>query len=235
MDFVDALPKWSRRLIRGSLERRGLIAISRGEAKRVWIDVGAHLGEGTLDEALRDPNLLVYAFEPNWALARRIMARAANFVVLPMAVSDTDGFADFFINIADGTSSLARMEESGIAHWKHSRFAVKSTVTVQTIRLDTFMALADLRTIDYLKIDAEGVDLKVVKSAGDRLRDINKITLEVDIGPDRLYEGAPGHREVVDFMLQSGFESVGSDQQNFGLQENLTFAACHATRAEVRP
>lgn len=150
-----------------------------------------------------------------------------------MAVSDSDGYADFFINTRDGASSLARMEDSGIAHWKHSKFAVKSTVVVQTIRLDTFMDLASLRMIDYLKIDAEGVDFRVVKSAGDRLRDIHKITLEVDIAQDRLYQGAPGHDEVVEFMRNSGFDPVGSEQQNFGLQENLTFAARQAKRAEA--
>jgi FkbM family methyltransferase len=225
MDLVAALPQWSRRLARNYLKRRGLIAVSPGKARRVWIDVGAHLGEGTLDEALRDPNLLVFAFEPNWALARQIMGRAANFVVLPMAVSDSDGRADFFVNARDGASSLARMEESGLTHWKHSEFAVKSTVVVQTVRLDTFMKLADLRTIDYLKVDAEGVDLRVIQSAGERVRDIKKITLEVDIGPDRLYQGAPSHDDVLDFMQKQGFELTGSDQQNFGLQENLTFTA----------
>lgn len=235
MDLVAALPKWSRTFLRNYLEKRGLIAVSRGQVKRVWIDVGAHLGEGTLDAALRDPNLLVFAFEPNWELARQIMGRAANFVVLPMATSDTDGFSEFFINARDGASSLARMEESGTAHWKDSKFVVKSTVVVQTIRLDTFMDLTKLRMIDYLKIDAEGLDLRVVQSAGDRMLDIKKIMLEVDIGPDRLYQGAPGHDEVVDFMINRGFVLVGSDQQNHGLQENLTFAACHATRMEVRP
>lgn len=232
MDLVRALPKWSRRLIRNYLEGRGLIAVSRSEASRVWIDVGAHLGQGTLDEALRDPTLLVFAFEPNWKLARQIMGKAANFVVLPMAVSDSDGFAEFFINTADGSSSLVKMEAAGMAHWEHSHYAVESTTVVQTIRLDTFMRLANLRTIDYLKIDAEGVDLRVVQSAGDRLRDIKKIVLEVDIAPDRLYEGAPSHAEVMDFMENNGFRLAGSEQQNWGLQENLTFAACPAYESE---
>lgn len=223
MDWVAAAPKWLRRLVRNYLKSRGLVSLSRSETSRVWIDVGAHLGEGTISEAVRDSNLLVFAFEPNWKLARQIMGRAANFVVLPMAVSDSDGFAEFFINAADGSSSLVKMEEAGIAHWKHSHYAVESTSVVQTIRLDTFMRLANLRTVDYLKIDAEGVDLRVVQSAGDRLRDIKKIVLEVDIAPDRLYEGAPTHAEVMDFMEKNGFRLAGSEQQNWGLQENLTF------------
>jgi len=226
MDAVAILPGWSRRLVRGYLENRGLRPVfDRAKVDTIWIDVGAPLGEGTLDVALRNPNILVYAFEPNWVLARQIMACAANFVVLPIAVSDVDGYADFFINACDGSSSLQRMEESGKVHWKDFDYTVKSKVVVQTIRLDTFMKLADIRSIDYLKVDAEGADLKAIQSAGDRLKDIKRIMLEVDIAPDRLYEGAPNRAEIMDFMRKSGFELVDSESQNAGRQENLTFAS----------
>ena len=187
--------------------------------------MGAHLGEGTLNAATHNPNLLVFAFEPNWVLARQIMGRSANFVVLPMAVSDSDGYADFFINASDGSSSLVRMAESGMRHWEDFNYRVTSKIVVQTIRLDTFMNLVDLRTVDYLEIDAEGVNLRVVKSAGDRLKDIKKIMLEVDIAPDPLYQGAPAHDEVMSFMTESGFALVDCESQNADRQENLTFTS----------
>lgn len=226
MDPVAILPKWSRRAVGNYLERRGLRPIfDRGKVDTIWIDVGAHLGQGTLDAALCNPKLLVFAFEPNWTIARQIMARAVNFVVLPMAVSDVDGYADFFINASDVSSSLVRMQESGVAHWKDFDYTVKSKVVVQTIRLDTFMRVAGLRKVDYLKVDAEGIDLRVIQSAGDRLKDVKRITLEVDTAPDRLYEGAPDHDEVVDFMIKRGFELVDTSSQNLGRQENLTFSS----------
>ena len=119
MDPVVIIPKRLRRVVRNYIESRGFISVfDASKVDTFWIDVGAHLGEGTLGVALHNPNVLVYAFEPNWVLARQIMARAANFVVLPMAVSDVDGYADFFINACDGSSSLQRMEESGKVHWK---------------------------------------------------------------------------------------------------------------------
>jgi FkbM family methyltransferase len=226
MDPVALMPKRLRQIARNYIERRGLRPIfDRGKCDTVWIDVGAHLGEGTLEAATRNPKLLVFAFEPNWALARQIMGRAANFVVLPMAVSDSDGFADFFINACDGSSSLVKMAEAGLSHWKDFDYTVKSKVVVQTIRLDTFMELADLSNVDYLKVDAEGTDLRVIQSAGKRLKDIKRVMLEVDVAPDRLYEGAPSRDEVIDFLTESGFRLVGSESQNAGRQENLTFSA----------
>jgi FkbM family methyltransferase len=225
MDPMSMLPKWFKRVVREYVERRGFTRVlDRNNVNAIWIDVGAHLGEGTLDAAFDDPTLLVFAFEPNWNLARRIMGRAANFVVLPMAVSDTDGFAEFYINSNDASSSLVAMEDSGLAHWKDLDLTVQSKIVVPTIRLDTFMKLSDLGGIDHLKVDAEGVDLKVVQSAGDRLKDIREIKLEVDVAPDRLYQGAPHRDEVIGFMRGRGFSHIHTETQNDGRQENLTFA-----------
>lgn len=224
MGPIAILPRWVRRMGREYLERRGFTRVlDRTKIDKIWIDVGAHLGETTLNAAFENPRLLVFAFEPNWALARRIMARAANFVVLPMAVSNCDGLAEFFISCCDGSSSLARMEESGLDHWKEFDLTVQSTTLVQTIRLDTFMRLCELPSVDYLKVDAEGADLKVVQSAGDRLKDIREIKLEVDVAPNRLYRGAPSRDEVVKYMLNCEFKLTGSETQNEGRQENLTF------------
>jgi FkbM family methyltransferase len=225
MDPIAILPERLKRKAREYIERRGFTrTFDRTKVDKVWIDVGAHLGQGTLDAARANPRLLVFAFEPNWALARQIMARAVNFVVLPMAVSDNDGFAEFFVNSSDQSSSLVTMEAPGIAHWKDLDLTVQSKVVVPTIRLDTFMKLSDLRKVDYLKVDAEGVDLKVVQSAGERLQDIQQIKLEVDIAPDRLYSGAPSRDEVIAFMLKRGLDLIESEIQSDGRQENLTFA-----------
>jgi FkbM family methyltransferase len=225
MDPIAILPGRFKRIAREYIERRGFTRVfDRAKVDKVWIDVGAHLGQGTLDAARENPGLLVFAFEPNWTLARQIMARAVNYVVLPMAVSDNDGFAEFFVNASDQSSSLVTMEAPGIAHWKDLDLTVQSKVVVPTIRLDTFMKLSDLRTVDYLKVDAEGVDLRVVRSAGDRLRDIRQVKLEVDIAPDRLYSGAPSREEVITFMLNRGLKLIEAEIQSDGRQENLTFA-----------
>jgi hypothetical protein len=63
----------------------------------------------------------------------------------------------------------------------------------------------------------------LVKSAGDRLHDIAKITLEVDITPIRLYAGAPSKDEVVGFLKHFGFSLVSAEAQSNAQEENLTF------------
>jgi hypothetical protein len=61
------------------------------------------------------------------------------------------------------------------------------------------------------------------RSAGSRLQDIAKITLEVDIKPVPLYAGAPSKDEILTFLREAGFSLVSVEQQNHGQEENLTF------------
>jgi FkbM family methyltransferase len=226
MNFMPAMPNWVRRIGLEYLNKRGLTLVSNRErVETIWIDVGAHLGQDTLDAALKNPCLLVFAFEPNWALARQIMARVANFVVLPIAVSDTDGVAKFFINAEDGSSSLCEIDEQNT--WKGpgapSDIRVTAELLVPTIRLDTFMASAALGTVDYLKIDAEGADFRVIQSAGDRLKDIREVKAEVEVSESRSYKGSASREQMIAFMRKRGFTLTATESQNQGRQQNLTF------------
>lgn len=190
----------------------------------VWIDVGAHHGEHTIGTAQGNPGLTIYAFEPNLRVASFLFGRAQNYVVLPMAVAETDGCSQLHVNSCDSASSLLVMDEDARRSWKGGDgLHEESIVTVPTIRLDTFMSIVGISRVDFLKIDAQGNDLAVVRSAGPRLRDIRKITLEVDITPKRLYQGAPSKQEVLSFMQGAGFRLVSEEQQSYEQEENLTF------------
>lgn len=191
----------------------------------LWIDVGAHSGQNTFHVARDNPKVMVYAFEPDWRLASKLMGRLANFVVIPFAVSETNGLAEFSINDADGTSSLLPFNPAALQSDWRSIAGLKTarSVTVPTIRLDTFMESMDLPQIDYLKIDTQGADFMVVKSLGDRIRDVRKIMLEVDVMQTRLYQGSSGKDEIVCYMLAHGLELIASESQTDGKEENLVF------------
>ncbi len=118
-----------------------------------WIDVGAHRGEKTLSAAQSNPALRVYAFEPNLHLALQLVGMAPNFIVLPMAVAEKNGAADFYLNSYETASSLLPMDPQGLERW----------------------------------IDG---DLDVVRSAGNRLKDIQRIALEVQIALLPLHVGS---------------------------------------------
>ena len=190
----------------------------------VWIDVGAHLGTVSLPVAKDNPGLQVYAFEPNLKLATQSWGLLPNFTVLPVAIAETDGLADFYLNANEGSSSLLAFNPEGLSRWIDGHLMkVESKLLVPTIRLDTFMKWAGISKVEYLKVDAQGADLSVVKSAGDRIRDIKKIMLEVAVTPVPLYDGAARRSDVVAYLEEFGFSLTKVESQYYGQEENLTF------------
>ena len=195
----------------------------------MWIDVGAHEGELTFPYASVDPTLLVYAFEPNLRAASRVMGRLPNYVVLPIAVAARDGSAELQLNAYEQSSSLLPADAAGVKAWKSElEFKVVGSVTVPTMRLDTFMNGVGIASVDFLKVDAQGLDLEVVKSAGDRLQNVAKVQLEATTASYRQYEGAPGRSEIVEFMQSKGFRLVEEESQSHGQEANLTFVRTNA-------
>lgn len=190
----------------------------------MWIDVGAHEGESTFPYAAADPRLLVYAFEPNLRAASRVMGRLPNYVVLPIAIAERDGSAELQLNVYEQSSSLLSPDPEGTKSWiTEQHFEVIGSVTVPTMRLDTFMDGVGLRSIDFLKVDAQGLDLQVVRSASERLSDVARVQLEATTVSYRQYEGAPGKSAIVDYMESRGFRLAREESQSHGQEANLTF------------
>ena len=120
------------------------------------IDVGACHGSALLPFAER--GWQVVAFEPDptnrQVLLENIEGRA-NVVVRTEAISEIDGQTlEFYASPeSPGVSSLTPFLKSH-----------KPIAQVQTVRLDTFLAASDVGNVDYLKIDAEGHDLFVLRT-----------------------------------------------------------------------
>lgn len=192
--------------------------------REIWIDIGTHMGEGTLAACRENPLLKVYAFEPNLQLAAKLIGVLPNFIVMPMAVAELDGCAEFYINKCDAASSLLPLNPAGVRNWiGKEALGIERKVNVPTIRLDTFMNEMGIKKVDYLEIDAQGADFSVIKSAGNRLRDIHRITLEVQIAQNPLYTRGSSKKEVVDYLEKNGFVLLKCEKQTYDQEENLTF------------
>ena len=84
------------------------------------------------------------------------------------------------------------------------------------------MNLAGIQTVDYLKIDAQGADMPVLKSPGDLLRDLRKIYIEVSVNPLPVYHAA-SKGEIVELFTARGFKLAAVESQSNGQKENLAF------------
>jgi FkbM family methyltransferase len=191
---------------------------------RVWIDVGAHRGEHSRAAAQHDPGLTVHAFEPLPTLFTELTDGPPNYHVHAMAVGEQDGMAAFHINSFDAASSLLPMDEAARSRWKDGDLLREERVIqVPVTRLDNFMQRQAIRRVEFLKIDAQGGDLAVLRSAGDRLANIDRVQLEVAVTPTQLYQGAADKTAVLTYMASRGFLLTETQIQSHGQEENLTF------------
>jgi FkbM family methyltransferase len=204
--------------------------------KRVWIDVGAYKLEKTLPTLHQRPEVGVIAIDPlreawlAWPDEPRLIA-------YPVAIDLTEGVKDFHVNAFDETSSLAKSRDDSWAG------RLQQTVEVRRVfswRLERILAaIPDALAIEMLKVDTQGRDLQVVKSAGMAIRRVKTVVVEVLLKPAYQGEGdeRPGtEQEFIDYLGTHGFAlvkkfNVFPNQQ----QEDLEFENRSGSFAQSRP
>jgi FkbM family methyltransferase len=131
------------------------------------IEVGAHKG-GDTEIWLRDPNTTVFAFEPapkHIKVLKKKFSNFSNFYLTETAVDIVEEEKVF--NISKGCSSLHEFADNLKQLWPdRHHWEVLDKVTVNTIRLDNFVKEKNIKQIDYLWIDAQGNDFRVLQSLG---------------------------------------------------------------------
>jgi FkbM family methyltransferase len=133
------------------------------------LDVGANIGDYTLwFSRLVGSGRHIYSFEPSpraFRFLTRNLAenRANNVTALNWALAEVDGCQEFFeASRATGHSSLAR---GAVPPGDEC-----DVVEVRTVRLDTFVAAQQLKRLDFIKMDAQGAEHRVLLGALDTLR-----------------------------------------------------------------
>jgi FkbM family methyltransferase len=178
--------------------------------RNIIFEVGANLGNDT--QNFLASGSLVYAFEPTPELHLHLKNRfknVSNYIPVPLAVDLENRWTTFNIaGSADwGCSSIHDFNPNIHQEWEgRPDFNVTDRCTVMTIRLDTFMQIYNIDKIDYLWIDAQGNDFRVLQSLGDRIKDVNKGRCEV-ANDVNLYSGVDNTVETVGNWLSSqGFQ-----------------------------
>ncbi len=138
----------------------------------IVVDIGGHIGVFTILASHYAKFGKVYTFEPmkeNFELLRDNIEinNAVNVSFFNKAVSDKNGEIGFFISQTKnkGQNSLQKLEES------------QREVVVETISFKDF--LRKLPRIDFLKMDCEGGEYKILPSLSrDDFKKIKKISME---------------------------------------------------------
>jgi len=167
------------------------------------IEVGANNGDHTLEFS---KNSKVWSFEPIPLYVKILKDRFknnSNVVIIDSAVSDFDGTAPFNISTNGCSSSLNELTDFSI---NNTKVIFESQINVNVTRMDTFIIENNIDTIDYFHCDAQGNDLKILQSFGDKLSLIKKGKVEVSFGNELYKDVINDLDSVINFLKNNGFE-----------------------------
>jgi FkbM family methyltransferase len=162
-----------------------------------------------------NPNILVFGFEPlsmnikmiseassPWPIRLNPKSIGRNIYILPVALSSKSLNHKLKMKITDmdsGSSSLLDSTNLSQSTWEY----------VSVFKLDDFETFIDLerfKFIEYVKIDAQGMDFEIIRGAKKILRKICFLTVELDFN----YVGTKNNAFKVNlFMAMRGFLKVG--------------------------
>ena len=151
----------------------------------VAFDVGADDGFHGISFALTNPKINVFAFEPIKGSKKRILknlkkveeffgVKISNYKITNAAISDFKGNTTFYETKYKVGSSLLKPKKKLSKFWTRSEdyliktvrkgLKVRKKYKVKVLTLESFCKKNSIKIINYLHIDAQGNDLKVIKS-----------------------------------------------------------------------
>jgi FkbM family methyltransferase len=179
----------------------------------VCVDVGAHQGSWTfpLSDAVGDAGF-VYAFEPSPEYSGSLLSvinrsQATNVACVPVALSDSVGFADFVIHDQRG-NRLAGESRLAAANDLAERKVVTTTLDTAATLLPR---LGDVR---FIKIDVEGLELRVLRGGHELLR-ANKPLLYLEIEDRHCRRFGWSKDSVFAYLRELGYADKQLDRNNF--------------------
>ena len=191
------------------------------------LDIGGCEGEESIRYKRIFPLSKIFIFEPLPSNQNIISENIKKYQLstvelIKAAASDESGVSDFHVssgqpenksNLLDwdfgnkSSSLLLPDEHLRLVPW----VKFNEVISVKTITLFDFMNEKNISEIDFIHMDVQGAELKVLKGAASQLKKIKAIWLEVaDI---ELYKGQPTRKEIELFMKENGFYLIKSEEE----------------------
>lgn len=161
----------------------------------IVVDIGGHIGSFAVFAAKQAKQVYVYeAMKENYDLLNKNVKlnNLKNVKTFNVAVSDKVGEEDFFVAKENaGGSSLYQKTYS------------RKKIKVPTTTLQEIFTKNNLKKINFLKLDAEGAEYKILLNApSSLLKKIDKIVLEFH---DNIKEHGHTYHDLVNLLEDNGF------------------------------
>jgi FkbM family methyltransferase len=196
------------------------MAIQYLPSNPVILEAGCCDGTDTLRFKYIWPESVVYAFEPNRDMVELVLPNKFNGIdgihLECAALSDEEGERTFFFSrLFTSASSLLEDNIAGVAIPEDILANVeeerRNNITyddearlIQCYRVDTWARRNLVDRIDYVWLDAEGMELRILQSFGDLLQTVKVISAEVNFQEFR--KGMAMFPGIYKFLTEHGFK-----------------------------
>lgn len=167
------------------------------------LDIGAHHGFYTI-LASRKVGISgrVIGFEPSpreqrWLNINLRLNHCKNVTIEPMALSNEEGEAILYLGDWSHTvfNSLRPPSISGYV----------KEINIRTISLDTYVERAGIKHIDFIKIDAEGAEIEILKGANQLFNKDYHPVIMAEISNKRTEAWGYPSSDIYDFLANRGY------------------------------
>ena len=177
------------------------------------LDIGSHIGLMAVVFGKKVGNTgKVYAFEPTPSTSRILQETVRinhgnNISVEPYALADQKGKLSFYISnhLADNSNSLVN---------NHRTDRQESKVEVDVNTVDDFVKERNIAKVDFIKVDVEGAEFKLLKGAQQTIRRDQPLII-LAIHPDSIKNFGDSTAEIWDLLKNLGYRILlGSAEIN---------------------
>lgn len=176
-----------------------------GFAPEVFYDIGAHRGVwAEMCQSVLAPRE-VHLFEPVPEhlpeIERRRAAADGNWQVWPVALSDHAGTTQFHVSRQSAASSVLPPNAAAPREFWGGAEVRRAEVRVES--LDALVAERSLSAPDFIKMDVQGLEARVLAGGERTIRQAQRLVVEVSLRP--IYEGQALVGDVLQILSGWGF------------------------------
>jgi len=203
-------------------------------------DVGAFNGLDGLILALKNPNIMVHAFEANPDLIKIIKinkkkielykkVKIKNYKINNFAVTNKNCKLKFNVAKNPTVSSLNEFSKNIDKTWpgyKEAHCTVIKKIKVEGITLEKYCRLNKIKKINYLHIDTQGSDLNVLRGLKNNINIVDEGVLEAAVDKkNSLYQTNHTVNETKKFLNNKNFKisKIESVDENIKKEKNIYF------------
>ncbi len=186
------------------------------------VDIGANIGETTLmfSRLVGEPGKVI-AFEPSPPTFKKLLKNISlnninNIHAHQLALGDANKIANLY-TVFEINSGMNRLLENVDISYNSS--------PVEVVSFDSFVEKNNSLRIDFIMMDAEGYELKVLRGAEQTIKK-NKPAMFIELDNENLKEHNNSAAELVSYLNGLGY-TIRHALNNHGITPNDNFDQCH--------